>query len=276
MYKPIGSEYYKLNAEPTVCCILLTRDRPQMAARAVASFRAQSYERKRLFIYDTGVNSWVTDPAELSGWGHLRVNYPNKTIGCLRNYAIHETWADIIAHWDDDDWSHPNRLAEQVALLQASGADCVGYNEMLFWDERRAKVVIPQIDITCGGLFGPADTHRTFAAGAPETIGGTAWRYRDPVPGHILGTSMMYWRKAWEQHPFDDISHGEDRRFQSKCRVVRVSSLFGVRDRGPIDAPRMIASIHGGNSSRYDPSTDTAMCRRAEEFDGYCAEAMRL
>ena len=44
--------------------------------------------------------------------------------------------ADILVHLDDDDYSHPNRIAEQVVLLQSSGADCVGYREMLFWQNR--------------------------------------------------------------------------------------------------------------------------------------------
>ena len=45
------------------------------------------------------------------------------------------TTHDILIHWDDDDYSHPNRIAEQVALLKSSGADVVGFSEMLSWRE---------------------------------------------------------------------------------------------------------------------------------------------
>ena len=67
--------------------------------------------------------------------------YEQATIGTkLRNFAGEANgpaWMpEILIHWDDDDYSHPNRIAEQVALLQSSGADAtVGFREMLFWRE---------------------------------------------------------------------------------------------------------------------------------------------
>ena len=36
-----------------VCAILLTRDRPEMAARAIQSFREQTYGNVLLFVLDT-------------------------------------------------------------------------------------------------------------------------------------------------------------------------------------------------------------------------------
>ncbi len=38
--------------EPLVCCVMLTRDRPEMVKRAVDSFRSQTYKRKKLLIYN--------------------------------------------------------------------------------------------------------------------------------------------------------------------------------------------------------------------------------
>ena len=109
-----------------------------MARQAVEAFRRQTYDptRRMLLILDTGDLSWYDGRCDAENELHVEPIRAGETIGELRNYAA--TFAesgDIIVHWDDDDLSHPNRIAEQVALLQSSGADAVGYRQMLFWRE---------------------------------------------------------------------------------------------------------------------------------------------
>lgn len=242
--------------EPTVCCAMLTRDRPAMAARAVKSFRRQTYERKRLLILDTGGPgaSFDCNHEIVHAW---RSQFSGHSIGALRNKANDLTLGcDIIAHWDDDDWSHPNRLAEQVALLQSSGAECVVYQDMLFWDTR--GTMIPHVSGA-----------KTRQPGLDR-----AWLYTNPVPIYSLGSSMLYWRSAWEKTPFDDINHGEDGRFMGKVKTVGVSSVLGTVAR--YAEPRMVCGIHGGNSSPYRPESAPNSYRRVPEWDSYCAERMRL
>ena len=254
--------------EPTVCAILLTRDRPELAKRAIECFRKQTYEPhlRRLYVLDNGIAP-STD-ALPDGYPKDRIMYHRAlpttdtgtvpTIGSLRNYAI--AWADndrswhsihhpdILIHWDDDDWSHPNRIAEQVALLQASGADCVGYNELLFWR-------------TTGHLI--EEDFLTDDKRVTET--GEAWLYtatRGGVPA--LGTSLCYWRKTWERHHFANETQGVEDHWLREKNVVAPSSLgepfyhvdqetnkptqpMIFKNRG--DEPRMIARIHGGNTS---------------------------
>jgi len=125
--------------EPLVCCVCLTADRQELTERAVRCFEAQTYQKKWLLIYDTGREELTLDGigATLQDAAR-RVSIVReaggRSIGALRNAAnalvMH---CDIIAHFDSDDHSHPNRITEQVALLKASGADAVGYHEMLFW-----------------------------------------------------------------------------------------------------------------------------------------------
>ena len=252
-----------MSSDPLVCCVLLTRDRPEMARRAVDSFRAQTYENKRLLVYDNSLRSpenhkfmvWLRDvnDASQSEMWYARCS-GKETIGKSRNMAgnmaVKCIEADIIAHWDDDDWSHPNRLAEQVALLQASGAEAVGYSDMLFWDER--ATLLPN----------PAPT-------------GEAWRYSGYLAKDVLGTSLMYWRKTWERVPFDDIMTGEDDRFWRKVLGFAETSM-APPCRAPLyREPRMIASIHGGNtSSRINPNHPQWV--RRLDLDAYCRERMAL
>ena len=233
--------------EPSVCAIMLTRDRPDMAKRAGECFRAQTYDpaRRQLLIYDTGNTDWFFDNSDSEN--ELIVPAfadAGKTIGALRNAANGCTIrGSILLHWDSDDYSHPTRIAEQVALLQSSGAEAVGYNEMLFWRDSTAR---------------------------GNTINGTgeAWLYR----GDILGTSLCYWHGAWQRKPFPNTSYGEDTEWL--CHIRAIGAFEN-------DNPRMIARIHAGNAK--NPAYDLGQMKahpahwtRVPEWDKYCAERMEL
>lgn len=263
-------------SEPLVCAVMLTRDRPAMARRAVKAFRAQTYENKRLLIVNSGPHGpLLTDDEEgdmlrepcLVGIDALG------SIGALRNlackiashhYAERSDRPGIIVHWDDDDWSHPNRIAEQVALLQSSGADLVGYRELLFWDTRQAPD---------GG------EHRASKEAAVITTGSNpvAWLYQSHRADHVLGTSFCYWRRTWERKKFADLpkgpaATGEDWTFLQGLKVASETAIAADSA-----GPRMIASIHPGNSSQaYDPENHPREWRRAPEWDEYCRERMTL
>jgi hypothetical protein len=243
---------------PTVCCVMLANGRPEMVARAVKSFRAQTCHGARLLVYDNGDVPIVRDRSWSVDWAVNRGR--RASIGMLRNEANTCANADIILHWDSDDWSHPNRIAEQVALLQSSGAACVGYNEMLFWDARAAV----EVDLS-------TDT---------ATDIGEAWLYRTAVPNYAIGTSMCYWRETWQRNPFPDQSEGCDdlHWFNRGVKIVSVSSGYWNQYPTAINSqsiPRMIASIHGGNTcARIDAKQRE--WQRVQEWDAYCREAMKL
>lgn len=267
--------------QPTVCAVMLTAARPEYARRAVECFRRQTYpaHRRILLIYDTGEdNEWYDARSDAENEDHIQANpwsgadtdadpLRRSTVGELRNEAIGELslgdLAPIMIHWDDDDYSHPNRIAEQVALLQSSGADVVGYREMLFWREPE-KVR--------GGRL-PPQFYPTYP--------GEAWLYSNPDPRYCLGTSLCYWRKTWERKPFEATSQGEDLKFWTGLKSIGVSSLFPAY---PPIHPCMIARIHSGpngnTSIMYRPDLMRAIERqggewkRAPEWDSYCRSTM--
>lgn len=265
-----------MQADPTVCAILLTRDRPAMAKRAVESFRRQTYANKRLLILDTGAQP-CDQPSEGNLITHIwhyhsSTGQPCKaTIGSLRNTAADFCLEDdVLCHWDDDDWSHPNRIAEQVALLQASGADAVGYSDLLFWDTRE----------------------HSRSLRVPNN---KAWLYTRPSKTCVPGTSLMYKRSTWERKPFPHLpehgnpqSIGEDVAWQAGLKVAAVSSVNVLEARNPkghgaldpnLDtSPRMFASVHGSNTMAFGYSHIGSLeeYRRVECWDNYCAERMKL
>lgn len=229
--------------DPLVCVVMLTRDRPAMARRAIAAFRAQTYGRKRLFILDSGrpdTPYGETDAATV----HVYPDLKGATIGRLRNAAnrcaVDHYGADIIVHWDDDDVSHPRRIAEQVALLQASKKQCVGYNEVLFWDTRWNE----------------------------------AWLYRNPDPRWIAGASMCMWRSAWESCPFDDAPH-EDQRWWLK----NADKCMGTAGISEGIEPRIVCQMHAGGTEQIPRSVMESggggVWKRVPEWDNFCQERMR-
>jgi len=193
--------------DPLVCCICPTH-RTEYLEQSQACFEAQTYANRKLFIFNN------------SGGAH----------GSLRNQVIAQTpfveWHPrgcIIAHWDDDDWSCPTRLAEQVAFLQSTGASIVGYRDMPFYDVRTRQV--------------------TF--------------YKQPRQNYALGTSLMYWRSVWVEHQFIETAGDEDAKFQQVVGFENVATQSSVN---LIAEPRMVARIHPGNTSkkggaRYEKAT---------------------
>ena len=243
--------------KPTVCGVMLVNGRAQMVKRAIQCFRAQTYEPKRLIILDTG-----TTPLDLERYPGIweesayMPEWAGETIGCLRNKANSIAWengiCDTFAHFDSDDWSHPRRLEEQVALLEASGKQCVGFRGCLFWDTRQRD------DMPGGYRYNEA------------------WLYRQDEPRYAIGASFMYCRELWEKHPFPDAPH-EDRRWWLTPEVS--NNCVGVSSLMPMEDPRMVCQIHGANTEAYKRSDMLAggggVWKRAVEFDSYCASKMQ-
>lgn len=281
-------------SEPLVCAILLVNGREKMVRRAVESFRAQTYNRKRLYVYDTGATPCTESLPD--GYPDFNIVYHRglnngQTIGALRNTAnwwglrpsaTSDPDADIICHWDSDDYSGPNRIAEQVALLQSSGAEVVGYRTAAFWDTRVCRsckhgqpYLDPQDDR-------PGRWHGTSLG--PHRCDSTAWIYDSHAPNRIVGASMMYTRAAWERNKFRDLNTGEDYHFAMRCNVVGVSGLHahptvnGAELMDPqSDAmqPRLICGIHGSNTADYSRLSRQTW-RREPSLDQICAERMKL
>ena len=97
-------------------------------------------------------------------------------VGAKRNYGCEHAAGEIIAHWDDDDYSAPGRLADQVERLLESGKAVTGFHSMRFTD-------------------------------------GVRWWKYEGTRNYALGTSLCYWRDWWSAHRFPVVQVGEDNQF---------------------------------------------------------------
>ena len=218
---------------PRVTGMMLTADRQAMTTRAVRSFLSQTYARKDLLIWDTGKVPYdLPEALAQTNITVLHTNRENRTIGQMRNDFIQATpHADIYAHFDSDDWSHPSRLSQMVEQLSGS-ASVVGYSNMVFWNRSTEEAFV---------YYGEN--------------------------GYLIGTSLVYWRKTALYSPFYDLNAGEEGSVWQAPLARRSVPNHGV--------PRIIAEIHGGNTSS-EIVRGHRQWARTPEWDAYCRERMAL
>lgn len=209
-----------------------------MTERAVRSFLSQTYPNKMLLVFDTGREPFEFE--NLSTRTALRIAIDRYslegscTIGQLRNMANDLCCgAQIIAHWDSDDWSYPFRLEDQVKVLEKSGAAATGYSDMVFQDS------------------------------------GKAWLYQNGDPQYCIGTSLCYWRATWVNKPFEAINEGEDNRWLRQIDRRGVSSVMNnlhepLKKFNPL---AMVAGRHKGNTVKDLILPDGENWTRKPEWD---------
>lgn len=190
-----------------------TRGRPQLAQKAVQCFLSQTYPNKQLLILDDADEPSFRDPLVplLPEVSYFRREGKRMNIAEKRNELCQFATGEIIMHFDDDDWSSPSRMADQVQRMEETAKQLTGYHSLLFY------------------------------CASPEAF----HKYHGKV-NYGLGTSLAYTKAFWKQHPFHQASnkpHGEDNNMIVAGR--NANEIIAV------DAEqRMVALIHSGNTCR--------------------------
>lgn len=153
---------------------------PTIAARrewlpaAIACYRAQTWPGRQLIIV---ADEDCDLPGELPSETRVIGVRRGLAIGAKRNIGCAETDAEFIAHFDDDDYSAPMRLATQIALLIACDKAVTGYHSMKFTDGRRW------------------------------------WKNRN-IRSWAFDSSLVYRRDFWERHKFSPVNDGLEMAFR--------------------------------------------------------------
>ena len=127
LVEPVEAEPIAESAppQPLISCIMPTHNRRAFLGLTLACFDAQTYPSRELVVIDDGPDA-VGDLLEgRPGIRYVRVAR-RMSIGAKRNLACDLAQGELIAHWDDDDWYGPRRLAEQAAPLIAGSCDVTG------------------------------------------------------------------------------------------------------------------------------------------------------
>lgn len=202
--------------KPRISCIMPTARRRHFLPRALACYQAQTYDNRELVVVDSGesaIADLIPRDDRTIRYYHVARNQ-EFTIGRLRNMAADVTNGDLVAHFDDDDYQSPDRLAHQVALFDDPRVVVAGYHSIWFWDTLAADDEPPLL------------------------------RY-EQATGTALGASLIYRRAHWRQHPFADTSDGEDTAFQTEAvSYGRIATLDGAT------GFHLIARMHELSSQR--------------------------
>jgi glycosyltransferase involved in cell wall biosynthesis len=122
-----------------VSVIIPTRDRPELAARAVRSALAQTYDNQEIVVVDDGSAVPLVLPSELAYDERVltvRLDAPSGA-GLARNTGVQASRGGLLAFLDDDDRWRPAKIEQQVRVLSSvSDAAAVetGYE---LWDGTR-------------------------------------------------------------------------------------------------------------------------------------------
>ena len=175
-----------------VSAIMPTANRRKLVPLALKSFLAQHWPHKELIVIDDGADR-VADLCEgLPGVHYVHTEQPPQKIGTKLNHACEIAGGDVILRFDDDDWSAPERIAEQVNRLTQTRMDVCGYNCMLFWNQIQKE----------------------------------ASKYTNKFPFYALGTSLCFTRDYWRRNPFPAASYCEDNEFiQAASKMHRMTSV---------------------------------------------------
>jgi len=176
-----------------VSAVMPTANRPRFVGLAIACFQAQTYEPKELLILDDGDSIRSLVPSD----DRIRYYHFDKRLilGQKQNLGCELAAGEVICHWDDDDWSAPDRMEHQVEALLHSRKSVTGYHSSTIYDEIQQR----------------------------------AWHYHGPLDW-VAGFSLCYLKSYWANDPFPTISTGQDTYMVLQARARRQLVSLAGRD----------------------------------------------
>ena len=122
-----------------VTAICPTYNRWRWIPSVIACFLAQTFDDSELLIVDDGTE----EPPSGYVPSHSRIRYVKLygeriPTGQKRNMCCELAHGEFIVHFDNDDYSAPQRIEHQVVNLEASETQVLGYSNLLYWDELSA------------------------------------------------------------------------------------------------------------------------------------------
>jgi glycosyltransferase involved in cell wall biosynthesis len=115
---------------PKVSVIIPTYNCARYVAQAVESALGQTYSDLEVIVLDDG--STDNTPAVMRQYeGKVRyIRQENRGLPAARNRAIKASSGEYIALLDADDWWEPNKLSEQVPVLDGDPDLCLIYSDL--------------------------------------------------------------------------------------------------------------------------------------------------
>ena len=206
-------------SQPLVSCIMpTTGDRRRFLPLAIQCFQRQTYPKLELLILCDGQD----DMSDLIPCDDGRIHYfylgrERYTHGAKLNLGCERAAGNLIAHFDDDDWSHPDRVKFQVGALLAEEAEFCGISRLMFLE---------------------IGTGRVWLCSTPALLHPSLYQFLS------FGATYLYRHNYWSSSPFPDLPVDSD---------VAFTAADGRKDRSVLisDYRLYVAMIHSSNTAHY-------------------------
>lgn len=158
-----------------VSCVMPSRGDPNFLRAAIDCYLKQTYEDKELLIGLDGPDHPMVsfDICNNIHFYYTQVEHMN--LGQKRNWLNDMTKGDLICHFDDDDWSSPDRLKVLVTELLCSRCSLVGLKNMIYYD---------------------INLNQSFY-------------YKGFLKDYVLANSILYRKGLWQTTPFPELQVGQ-------------------------------------------------------------------
>lgn len=201
-----------MSSLPKVSGLLLVGYGDKYFRVAADAFLSSTYEGElELILLDN--NETPLDPSLIPD--DPRVVYfhsDRKPIGALRNLATSYATGDVCINLDEDDWSSPDRVSQQVGRLLSTGKAVTGFHSIYYYNESDRS--------TYKYWYEPKNRNH---------------------PPYACGSSQCYLKAWWEQHKYPETGT-EDHPFQlAALHANQLDSVDG--------AELLVARAHAGSLS---------------------------
>jgi glycosyltransferase involved in cell wall biosynthesis len=225
---------------------MVTLDRLALAKLAIRSYAEQSYPSRELVIVTDGEESFrsgLTCYVQALGIAGVRIIYPGSqglTLGALRNISIESARGEIICQWDDDDYSHPDRLAIQCSQMLAHAAGASFFTDHLQYIEPEGTLswldwsIDGQnkgfLELAPGTLMMHRDARFRYVESGPDARRGEDWLFMEAVYGSVpvaalKGVGHLYLYRYHGRNTFSRDHHSSLRAERSRSNAQLLSDV---------------------------------------------------
>jgi glycosyltransferase involved in cell wall biosynthesis len=209
--------------DPRISVLIGAHNHQDTLPRAVESMLAQTVGALELIVIDDGSTDRSVEVAEslAAGDSRIRVLPMGENVGIARslNAGLREARAPLVAVQDADDWSQPQRLERQLAVLDAErGVAVVGSRQREVDPEGRE--LAPRTSFAAGDVggvlmrFNPIpNTSAAFRRDVVLGLGGYDARYR-------YAAEYDLWLRVAEGHRVETLDEPLSTRVMSATNVA--------------------------------------------------------
>ena len=207
---------------PLVSCLMLTRGNIDLMKYSLSCYQSQTYPNRELVVVaepEAGekVRAFIYSQKILNA--SVFVAPPGLTLGDHRNLAASHARGEIVATWDDDDLSDPQRLELAVRVLLKSGTAAAFLTRLLIWWPQRRLAAISGSKVWEGTMVARRDCvpmYRSLGRGedspAVTELGTTQHVVHIDCP--LLYVYAVTGRNTWEAAHFERFLSWSDCSFE--------------------------------------------------------------